>query len=250
VEFGFQSRIHPHVGGRFGRYPKGMARMTPHQRLELALGILAEVPTTLEVLSDDGGSVTIELAGHDTEMLHALAKASRVRLGLGLRLRTRNQEGRGYDVDMSVSELFFHAAGTAAIHLTVERVRRFNGNRAAPRARVDDLAFVGVLYSSMPLDEPEFDVRMADVSPDGMAFITDRRLAVGDLLSVMATIDRKLVRMRARVLHVAEAHYGRLRVGCEVTSIHGTERAQLALKAAVEGAAGSAQQRGGVPLAS
>ena len=62
-----------------------MARMTPHQRLELALGILAELPTTLEVLSDDGGSVTIELNGHDTEMLHALAQKSRVRLGLGLR---------------------------------------------------------------------------------------------------------------------------------------------------------------------
>ena len=107
------------------------------------------------------------------------------------------------------------------MHLTVERVRRFNGNRATPRARVDDLAFVGVLYSSMPLDEPEFDVRMMDVSPDGMAFITDRRLAIGDLLSVMATIDRKLIRMRARVLHVADAHYGRHRVGCEVTSIQG-----------------------------
>jgi hypothetical protein len=215
-----------------------MARMTPHQRLELALGILAELPTALEVLSDDGGSVTIELAGHDTEMLHALAPRSRVRLGLGLRLRIRTPEGRGYDVDMSVSELFFHSAGVAAVHLTV------------PRARVDDLAFVGVLYSSMPLDEPEFDVRMMDVSPDGMAFITDRRLAIGDLLSVMATIDRKLIRMRARVLHVADAHYGRHRVGCEVTSIQGSERAQLALKAALEEVAGSAHQRGEIPLAS
>jgi PilZ domain-containing protein len=227
-----------------------MARMTPHQRLELALGILAELPTTLELLSDDGGSITIELAGHDNEMLHALAPRSRVRLGLGLRLRTRTSEGRGYDVDTSVSELFFHSAGVAAVHLTVERVRRFNGNRATPRARVDDLAFVGVLYSSMPLEEPEFDVRMVDVSPDGMAFITDRRLAIGDLLSVMATIDRKLVRMRARVLHVADAHYGRHRIGCEVTSIQGSERAQLALKAALEEAAGSAHQRGGLPMAS
>jgi PilZ domain len=223
--------------------------MTPHQRLELALGILAEMPTTLEVLSDDGGSVTIELAGHDVEMLHALAPKSRVRLGLSLRLRTRNTEGRGYDVDMSVGELFFHSAGVAAVHLTVERVRRFNGNRATPRARVDDLAFVGVLYSSLPLEDPEFDVRMVDVSPDGMAFVTDKRLAVGDLLSVMATVDRKLIRMRARVLHVADAHYGRNRIGCEVTSIRGSERAQLALKAALEEATGSIQQRSGVPLA-
>src|SRR5512132_2149992 len=163
----------PSRGRRFRSITGEMARMTPHQRLELALGILAELPTTLEVLSDDGGSVTIELNGHDSEMLHALAQRSRVRLGLGLRLRTRTPEGRGYDVDMSVSELFFHAAGVAAMHLTVERVRRFNGNRATPRARVDDLAFVGVLYSSMPLDGQEFDVRMMDVSPDGMAFITD-----------------------------------------------------------------------------
>ena len=40
--------------------------------------------------------------------------------------------------------------------------------------------------------------------------------------------------MRARVLHVDEAHYGRHRVGCDVTSIQGSERAQLALKAALE----------------
>src|ERR1044072_6501095 len=129
VPFPFQSRVR-HSRERLVRSITGvMARMTPHQRLELALGILAELPTALEVLSDDGGSVTIELAGHDTEMLHALAPRNRVRLGLGLRLRMRTSERRGYDIDMSVSELFFHSAGVAAMHLTVERVRRFNGNR-------------------------------------------------------------------------------------------------------------------------
>jgi hypothetical protein len=56
--------------------------------------------------------------------------------------------------------------------------------------------------------------------------------------------------MRARVLHVADAHYGRHRVGCEVTSIQGSERAQLALKAALEEAEGSVQQRSGLPMAS
>jgi hypothetical protein len=53
----------------------------------------------------------------------------------------------------------------------------------------------------------------------------------------------------ARALDVADAHYGRHRVGCEVTSIQGSERAQLALKAALEEAGGSAHERG-LPLAS
>jgi hypothetical protein len=156
-----------------------------------------------------------------------------------------NAYNRRLDKGLSGSDVPHHVVVTLLYEF-----HRFNGNRATPRARVDDLAFVGVLYSSMPLDEPEFDVRMMDVSPDGMAFITDRRLAIGDLLSVMATIDRKLIRMRARVLHVADAHYGRHRVGCEVTSIQGSERAQLALKAALEEAGGSAHERGGLPLAS
>ena len=52
-----------------------------------------------------------------------------------------------------------------------------------------------------------------------MAFITERRFAPGDTLTTMVSVDVGLIRLGARVLQVTAAHYGRLRVGCEVTRI-------------------------------
>lgn len=222
---------------------------TPEERLQLALGVLAAEPTSLEALRDDGGAVPIDLVGHDREMLHAMLPREAATPGLGLRLRLRTDRGSGYDLGLSVAHVFFHSERLATAQLAVERVRRVNGRRSGPRARVRDQALVGVLYSSGTPGHSEFDVHVVDLSPDGIAFVTDADLRVGDLLSVMTTVDRKLVRMRVRALHVTTAHYGRRRVGCEVTSVGGTERARLAMLAALHDAGGDERDRGAATAA-
>ncbi|HYX85584.1 MAG TPA: PilZ domain-containing protein [Gaiellales bacterium] len=224
--------------------------MTPQQRLELALGILAELPTTIELLSEDGGAVLLEVTGHDGEMLHAHAPGDRIRLGLGLRLRLRGDVGRGYDIQLCVADTAIDGGGRTVVKLTVEHVRRRNGERAAPRARVNDLALVGIVYTAKPKPRAEFDVRLVDASPNGVAFVTDQELSRGDLLSVTATIDGRLVRLDARVLYTLAERRGRNRVGCEVTSIGGNERALLALLAALESTGGSSHDRAGLRKAS
>jgi hypothetical protein len=102
---------------------------------------------------------------------------------------------------------------------------------------------VGVLYSRKVKSDAEFDAHLTDLSADGLAFVTDQPLAPGDLLSVMPTIDRRLVRLRVRVLHIASAHYGRRRVGCEVTSVAGSERARLAVLATMAQSTDSPDER-------
>ena len=217
--------------------------MTPQRMLETAVSVLSQLPTRLEMLSEDGGAIALEITGHDGETIHALAPVAGVRVGLRLRLRERTEKGAGHDIDMRVSELFYESEHAATLHLTVERLRRRSGRRTSPRARMSDLALVGVLYSRKVKSDAEFDAHLTDLSADGLAFVTDQPLAPGDLLSVMPTIDRRLVRLRVRVLHIASAHYGRRRVGCEVTSVAGSERARLAVLATMEQSGDSPDER-------
>jgi hypothetical protein len=217
--------------------------MNQKRMLETAVSVLSQLPTHLDVLSEDGGAVSLEITGHDADRIQALAPVQRVRVGLRLRLRERDEHGAGHDIDLRVSELFYESERAATLHLTVERLRRRSGRRTSPRARMSDLALVSVLYSPKMTAESEFDVHLADLSADGLAFVTDQPLRPGDLLSVMPTIDRRLVRLRVRVLHTAKAHYGRRRIGCEVTEVAGSERARLAILATMAATTDSASER-------
>jgi PilZ domain-containing protein len=211
--------------------------------LDTAVSVLATLPKKLDVLSEDGGTVTLEILGHDADCIQALAPVHRVRIGLRLRMRQRDEHGAGHDIDLRVADIFYESDRAATLQLTVERLRRRSGQRTSPRARLSDLALVSVLYSPKVRAESEFDVHLTDLSADGLAFVTDKPLRAGDLLSVMPTIDRRLVRLRARVLHTAAAHYGRRRIGCEVVEVAGSERARLAVLATMAQSSDSASER-------
>jgi PilZ domain len=211
--------------------------------LDTAVSVLSTLPKKLDVLSEDGGTVALEILGHDADSIQALAPVHRVRIGLRLRLRQRDEHGGGHDVDLRVADIFYESDRAATLQLSVERLRRRSGRRTSPRARLSDLALVSVLYSPKVRAESEFDVHLTDLSADGLAFVTDKPLRAGDLLSVMPTIDRRLVRLRARVLHTAAAHYGRRRIGCEVIEVAGSERARLAVLATMAQSSDSATER-------
>ena len=211
--------------------------------LDTAVSVLSTLPKKLDVLSEDGGTITLEIKGHDADSIQALAPVHRVRMGLRLRMRQRDEHGAGHDIDLRVADVFYESDRAATLQLAVERLRRRSGRRTSPRARLSDLALVSVLYSPKVQAESEFDVHLTDLSADGLAFVTDKPLRAGDLLSVMPTIDRRLVRLRARVLHTASAHYGRRRIGCEVIEVSGSERARLAVLATMAQSADSASER-------
>ena len=93
--------------------------------LETAVSVLSQLPTRLEVLSEDGGAIALEITGHDAETIHALAPVAGVRVGLRLRLRERDRNGAGHDLDLRVSELFYESEHAATLHLTVERLQGY-----------------------------------------------------------------------------------------------------------------------------
>jgi hypothetical protein len=100
--------------------------------------------------------------------------------------------------------------------------------RVLPRADVKELALLRVLGARGLAEGEEFDVRLADLSIGGVAFITDQRFHIGDRCSLMVSVDGRLLRLQARVLQTTGAPWGRLRVGCEIVQIGEADRDRIA----------------------
>jgi len=216
---------------------------TRSRRLQLALSILAEEPTRLIALRGDGGVLPVRIVASDAHALLAHVPADDVRQGLLLRLRLRRRDGSGHDIDLAVASAFYHSDGVALARLLVRSVRSASGARAHARTRLDDLALVHVQRASALAAGTEFDVRLVDVGSFGVAFISDADLREGDRLAVIASVERRMLRLGARVLHVRRAHYGRRRIGCEVLEVAGGDRRLLGTLARRFPAAGSPDER-------
>jgi hypothetical protein len=213
------------------------------RRLLLALSILAEEPTRLIALRADGGVLPLRIVASDAHALLAHVPADDAREGLMLRLRLRHRDGSGHDIDLVIASAFYHSDGVALARLLVRSVRPASGARAHARTRLDDLALVHVRRASAIPAGTEFDVRLVDVGSFGVAFITDADLRDGDRLAVIASVERRMLRLGARVLHTRRAHYGRRRIGCEVLEVTGGDRRLLNTLARRFPAAGSPEQR-------
>jgi hypothetical protein len=213
------------------------------RRLLLALSILSEEPTRLIALRADGGVLPLRIVASDAHALLAHVPADDAREGLTLRLRLRRRDGSGHDIDLAMASAFYHSDGVALARLLVRSVRPANGTRAHARTRLDDLALVHVQRASAIASGTEFDVRLVDVGSFGVAFITDAELRDGDRLAVIASVERRMLRLGARVLHTRRAHYGRRRIGCEVLEVTGGDRRLLNTLARRFPAAGSPDQR-------
>lgn len=213
------------------------------RRLLVALSILSEEPTRLIALRADGGVLPLRIVASDAHALLAHVPADDAREGLTLRLRLRRRDGSGHDIDLAMASAFYQSDGVALARLLVRSVRPANGARAHARTRLDDLALVHVQRASAIASGTEFDVRLVDVGSFGVAFITDAELRDGDRLAVIASVERRMLRLVARVLHTRRAHYGRRRIGCEVLEVTGGDRRLLNTLARRFPAAGSPDQR-------
>lgn len=213
------------------------------RRLHLALSVLSEEPTQLTALRADGGVLPLHIVASDAHALLAHVPADAVREGLRLRLRLRGRDGSGHDIDLVVASAFYHSHGVALARLLVRSVRPTSGARAHARARLDDLALVHVERASALAGGSEFDVRLVDMGRFGVAFISDADLHVGDRLAVIASVERQMLRLGARVLHTRRAHYGRRRIGCEVLEVARGDRRLLGALTRRFPAAGSPAER-------
>jgi hypothetical protein len=218
--------------------------MTDTKLADLAVSILSQLPTPkVEAFSAEGGVVMLELQSQDDAFILADAPRQQVRPELDLLVRTNEINGGGYDIALTVEDTLHQTEWMIGVRLRVLDVLRRESERTTPRAAVEELALMHVLGARRIAEGEEFDVRLADLSPSGVAFVTDRSFHTGDFFAMMVTIRGKLLRLQARALQTSPSHYGRQRVGCEILQISDDDRRRISVLAEDAPHTGTVEQR-------
>jgi hypothetical protein len=231
----------PAVAADYGCSP--MSEHTREELLALALGVLPELPGTVDVLSEDGGCFPVTINGLEDDTLHGYAPRNVMRDDLHLLARVY-YPGRGrYEVEFEVTEHFFHSVQDAMVHLAVSGVRHRKARRASPRVAVSTSASSRVIYCRTLPRDTAMEVRLVDVSATGCAFVTQKELDPGDLVGLRFTLASRQMEIEARVVRLDPAPYGRYRAGCEITEIQDADRRAISTLAAETPDHGSEDQR-------
>jgi PilZ domain-containing protein len=221
-----------------------MARMSDKERTDLAVSVLSQLASNrVEALSGDGGVVMLELHSQDGVYIVAEAPKQRVRPRLDLLVRTNDAGGGGYDIATTVAEVTHETQWTVRMLLGVLDLQQRQSHRVTQRAAVEEPALLHVLSSRSIAGGEEFDVWLADLSPAGVAFITDQTFHAGDRVTVMVTIEGRVLRLQARVLQTSSSHYGRQRVGGEILQITDDDRRRIAELTTEQPHTGTPEQR-------
>ncbi|HET6848214.1 MAG TPA: PilZ domain-containing protein [Gaiellales bacterium] len=216
---------------------------TREELLTLALGVLPDLPDTIDVLSEDGGCFPLALDDRQDGLLLGQAPRSAIRDDLHLLARVYYPDRGRYEVELEVVEHFFQSVSDALVHLAVSGVRHRKARRASPRVAVSTPARAIVRYCrSLPRDAA-LEVRLVDISATGCAFVTQKELDPGDLVHLTFTLDGREMRPEARLVRLDPAPYGRYRAGCEITEISDGDRRAISALASVSAMDGSEEQR-------
>ncbi len=223
-----------------------MSKLTRHEMLTLALGVLPPPPTEVEVLSEDGGAFLLRIVEQEDEILHAFAPRKQVRKELHLLARVTDEQRGRYEIEFEVDEAYFHSAAEALVHAAVSGVRHRKMRRSAPRIPVTERTKARVLFCRTLPRHETLDVRLSDVSTTGIGFTSAQELHAGDMLVVAATLAGKIVDIETRIVRVDPAPYGRVQIGGEITDLAEKDRrliADMALRMPEEGS--EAERRNG-----
>ncbi len=215
----------------------------PSELLRSALSLLPPLPCSIDVISDDGGCFALTLAAVEGNLIYGYGDRELVRKDLDLEARLRDDRGEGWDIHFKILRSYFQSGDELLLHLEVTGVAVRDAERRGPRAHLVELATARILYAKAHDRDELFDVRLADVSPDGTAFISERTLSTGDLIELVTVVDDRPVRLQVRVVRSIPAIYGRNRVGCEVTTILDADRHTLTQLAERYQREGSPEQR-------
>src|SRR4029079_6992596 len=188
--------------------------MSNDQRVELvslALGVLPELPSVVDVLSEGGGSYELRLSHQEDDLLHGFCAAQAAQPHLHLLARVFDAARGRYEVEFEVEESFFHTGSESLVHLTVTNVRHRKARRASPRVGVSVKLDGRVRYCrNMPRDA-QVDVRLRGISATGLAFVTQRELSAGDMFHLSFPLAGELMEIAPRVARHAQAPHARHR---------------------------------------
>ncbi len=220
-----------------------MYPIKPTETVRSALSLLPPFPCSIDVISPEGGSFPLTLAAIEGNLIYAYGNRALVRNGLRLEARLRDDRGAGWDIHFEIIRTYFQSGDDLLLHLTVVGLEQRDPPPGAPRANVAELATATILYAKNHDRGEVFDVRLADLSPTGAAFVTERRLSTGDLVEIETTLDARQLRFELRVVRTIPAIYGRNRVGGEITTILEADRHHLLEAAQTYANEGSPDER-------
>ena len=216
----------------------------PTPPAERFVSMLGELPATIVVFSPTGGVAEVQITGLDPEgRVVAYGPDEFMQDGLEITAELRDEGGSGFDITLQVAESYFQTGNRGLLHLVVTNVADRVGERESPRLPISEAAEAQIVYSVVLPERFVMAVRVADVSPRGIALLTEKVPAVGDTLSVDAIIAGRNVLLRARVTRIDPAAFGRYRLGCEITRIGAADREFLDEIASRAGSGGTKQQR-------
>jgi hypothetical protein len=214
---------------------------TPHDLLGRFLAMMPPLPTGIAVVAPRGGIEELMLATVDGGQLVGYGPQHFMD-ATEITAQLRDEAGTGFDVVFGVARAVFQAGDQALLHMDVLDIVPRSGEREAPRVRLAEMAQAFVRYSESLAPGEEFEVRLADLSERGIAFVTDLAPTVGDRLRLTVRLDGRAVELEALVGHVDPAAFGRNRVGCEI-SVRDPGDRDLIAGLAREDAAGSPHDR-------
>jgi hypothetical protein len=190
--------------------------------------LLPEPPRTVEMLTEEGGALRIELISRNGLEYRARAPRLRLRPKSSLQARVDAVDGGGYDVDMLVADIEPETKWTVIVRLRVTAMHARPARRVTQRVRVGERAPLYAMACRAVAAGEQFDVAIADLSTTGLAFATDREFHPGDLVALMPLVDGQAMRLRARVLRSEPLDDVLVRVRCEIAAITETNRERIA----------------------
>ncbi|MEP6641376.1 MAG: PilZ domain-containing protein [Gaiellales bacterium] len=182
----------------------------------MARAILPELPFDVDAYKCDGAASTLRIYAEEDGHVHAMMPWAEAREDMALVIPIRSQDRGGYDIACHVASVYFEGGSLGRVDLAITAVSRRKPYRAVVRAHTSQLALVTVVASRHQRAGEEFDVRLVDLSVTGFAFLTERKLAAGDIVALGTQLGDANFSAEARVVNPAPAPYGRRRMGCEI----------------------------------
>jgi hypothetical protein len=131
----------------------------------------------------------------------------------------RDAGGGGYDISLKVDKAYFQSGDQTLLHMSVTSIEHQPGHRRAKRARRTDQADAVVLYSTELDAGQRISARLADISENGVAFVSELPLAIGDRVMLSIHVGARPITLEAQVVRDEAVAFGRHRIGCEVNAI-------------------------------
>ena len=167
-----------------------------HTLLRQALALLPKLPDTIEVISEDGGTLPLTLAAVEGTIIYAYGNRDLVRDDLMLEARPRAESGDGHDIRFKILRSYFQSGDELLLHLKVIEVEERSGERAVrarPAGRPGGAP--GAVRPRAARPASSSTSGWSTSARAGVAFIADRAFSTGDILEVFADVDGTSVRV-------------------------------------------------------